>query len=886
MIGIGGKFPDSADLDDFWRNLEANRDLIAEVPAQRWDWRAIYGDPHREPGRTRVKWGGFLADADRFDAAFFGISAAEAEVMDPQLRLFLETVWATLEDAGYAPGALSGSRTGVFAGVATADYKDLLADARRAGTVRSAAEPFPFMVANRVSYQFNFHGPSEAIDTACSSSLIAIHRAIESLRNGHCDLAIAGGVNVLASPRITVASSRAGMLSEDGRCMTFDQRANGYVRSEGVAMLLLKPLRRAVADNDRIHGIIRASGENHGGRAPSPTAPNASAQRQLLVDVYSRAGIDPRGVGYIEAHGTGTALGDPVEVNGLKAAFADLYRLRRLDPPAAPTCALGSVKANIGHLEAAAGATGIIKVLLMLRHGKIPGNPHLCTPNPYLDLDGTPFHLIGATRDWERPRDADGRPLPRRAGVSSFGVGGSNAHVVVEEYLGPARRPATVPGGPALIVLSARDEPALRRSAERLARFIGAEGASLSLRDVAYTLQVGREAMPERLAFQAATLDEAERTLRAYAEGAAPVQGLHLGRAPEHDDALAAFSADEDMAATLDAWMAKGKHDKLLAAWAGGLPVDWKRLYAGDAPARIGLPTYPFARERHWIPTDEPALASSAEDSADEVLVFEETWVDTPPAGGPGPSVADRPLGTILCIVSAPDERQAIAAQIAARDPHARVVFAEAGDADAFGRVGGRADAVLYLAPLEDPRLIGDVAPVLRLIQGMAAAGERPRRLILCGAHADAVEQCHLDAWVAFERSLAPVLPDTEVVAVFGDRATAGTPSAWMPRLLAELGEARLRSVRYQGQRRQTLAVRPAALAPTGGSPLRQGGTYLITGGCGGLGMIFAEHLARSCAANLLLTGRSPLDADRQALLQRLRDLGAQALYVPADAAD
>ncbi|HEY8357061.1 MAG TPA: SDR family NAD(P)-dependent oxidoreductase, partial [Ramlibacter sp.] len=290
IIGMGGKFPGATDLEDFWRKLEACEDLVSEVPATRWDWRELYGDPHQEPGKTRVKWGGFVGDADCFDAPFFGISRAEAEAMDPQLRMFLESVWATLEDAGIPPGTLAGSRTGVFAGVATADYKDLLAEARRQGQVRSPAEPFPFMVANRVSWWFNFRGPSEVIDTACSSSLIAVHRAVESLRSGQCTLALAGGVNLLGSPRLTVASSQAGLLSEDGRCMSFDARANGYVRSEGAAVLLLKPLARAVADGDRIHGVILASGENHGGRSASPTAPNALAQRELLADVQRRAG--------------------------------------------------------------------------------------------------------------------------------------------------------------------------------------------------------------------------------------------------------------------------------------------------------------------------------------------------------------------------------------------------------------------------------------------------------------------------------------------------------------------------------------------------------------------------------------------------------------------
>ena len=842
VIGMAGKFPGAADPDELWRQLDANRDLISEVPATRWDWREIYGDPHAEPGKTRVKWGGFVVDADCFDAAFFGISPAEAEAMDPQLRLFLETVWSALEDAGYAASALSGSRTGVFAGVATADYKELWAEARRNGLATSPAEPFPFMVANRVSYQFNFHGPSEVVDTACSSSLIAIHRAIESLRHGNCDVALAGGVNVMASPRITIASSQAGILSEDGRCMTFDHRANGYVRSEGVAVVMLKPIGKALADGDRILGVIRASGENHGGRAASPTAPNAAAQKQLLVDVYSRAGIDPTTIGYIEAHGTGTSLGDPVEVNGLKAAFAELYRLGGLE--IGPVhCALGSVKANIGHLEAAAGAAGLIKVLLMLRHRRIPGNPQLKTPNPYLQLDGTPFHLVAETRDW-----AEG-VTPRRAGVSSFGVGGSNAHVVVEEYRAPASAPSK--SSPVLIVLSAKDEERLRDQASRLARFITDKSQEVSLADLAYTLQVGREAMSCRLAFLAASLDEVEH-------------GLLHAEVTQHDDRLQEISADEDMAATFDAWIAKGKHDKLLDAWLKGFRFDWNRLYDGPKPARIGLPTYPFARERHWVPVGERIAVPKA---PSDLRILQEIWSEEPLAQGSGQAIE-----TLLCVTSDREHRQAIARWAAEGGDRPRVIFEQvAGDA--------RADAVLYLEPLADPAAVADSFRIVDLLK------QKPRKLILSGVHANEVERCHLDSWVGFGRSLGLVLPDTEVAVVFRDGASFAIGD-WMRTLWAELQAPRLQSAWYRGGKRHVTRTLEIDLPAGGERPLRQGGVYLITGGCGGLGMIFAEHLARTYAAKLMLTGRSAPDDGIEAKLRRLRELGGEALYVPADVAD
>jgi acyl transferase domain-containing protein/acyl carrier protein/nucleoside-diphosphate-sugar epimerase len=918
VIGIGGKFPGSTDLDDFWRQLQANRDLITEVPKQRWDWREIYGDPHQQPGKTKVKWGGFIADADCFDARFFGISPVEAEALDPQFRLFLETVWATLEDAGYPAGALAGSKTGVFAGVATADYKDLWCEARLKGTIRSLTEPFPFMIANRVSYWFNFHGPSEVIDTACSSSLIAVNRAIESIRQGNCDMALAGGVNVLGSPRLTIASSQAGMLSEDGRCMTFDQRANGYVRSEGVAVLLLKPLHKAIADNDRIYGLIRGSGENHGGRSASPTAPNAAAQKQLLVDVYSRAGIDPRTVGYIEAHGTGTVLGDPVEVNGLKAAFAELYQRRGLSAPAQAYCGLNSVKANVGHLEAASGAAGIIKVLLMLKHRQIPGNPHLHTPNPYLQLDGTPFYLARETRDWEQQTDQNRNPLPRRAGVSSFGVGGSNAHVIIEEYpvnAGQCSEPVSG-ASPVLIVLSAKNEQRLRDYADKLLQFIRNEREAVNLRDMAYTLQVGREAMPQRLAFQAASFDELEQKLQAFIDQPTPVEGVHRGQVRQTDDGMTEFSADEDMVATFDAWIEKGKYDKLSAAWVNGLEFDWLKLYSGGKPARIGLPTYPFVRERYWIPAGEaatengdnqtqPAEPGAKAEQAEDLLIFEEVWSESPLTKAPADSIK-----TLLCFVSGQQHQQAIIEQVQQLEAQTRIVFVEQGigaaqvsdtryriDADNAGSYAQtfnmirdaaiEVDAILYLWPLEDPRSVKDASRVLHLLQAMAGAGLKPRKLILSGAYADALERCYLDAWIAFERSLGLVLPDTQVAVVFREAESRSVAmQEWLQKLWAELQAAQLRSACYRQQTRYAAQVQPVDLQPYGDSLLKQRGTYLITGGCGGLGMIFAEHLARNYAAKLVLTGRSAPDAKKRNNLQRLEGYGAHVLYVQADVAD
>ncbi|WP_309896269.1 SDR family NAD(P)-dependent oxidoreductase [Archangium sp.] len=582
IIGMSGTLPRSANLDAFWRHLEQGHDLIEEIPPSRWDWRAVHGDPLGEPNRTQVKWGSFIDGVENFDASFFRITPREAALMDPQHRLFLQTAWHALEDAGYRPSSLAGSKTGVFVGIGTTDYHDLLRDFGLPADAHSATGRAHSVLPNRLSFLLDLHGPSLPVETACSSSLVALHQAVRALREAQCELALVGGVNLLLSPHLYFAFSRAGMLCEDGRCKTFDARANGYVRGEGVGALLLKPLSRAQADGDTIHAVIRGTAINHGGRANALTAPNPNAQAELLVAAYQDAGIDPSTVGYIEAHGTGTSLGDPIEVIGLSKAFSQLYQQWGLPAPTRPHCALGSVKTNIGHLETAAGIAGVLKVLLALRHRTLPASLHFETPNPQLRLEGTPFHVNARTSPWPAPRDSQGLEAPRRAGVSSFGFGGTNAHVVLEEYR-EVPRADTSAGRAHLVVLSARELETLRTSAARLREALRGPTRP-HLEDLAYTLTVGREHLEVRLATVVRDLDTLEARLGDWlARGSA--EGLHSGTA---SSTPARGSLTEDL-------------ETLARQWVTGVNVDLSRLYQGRHPRRVSLPGHPFAPTRHWL---------------------------------------------------------------------------------------------------------------------------------------------------------------------------------------------------------------------------------------------------------------------------------------------
>ncbi|MFH8902656.1 SDR family NAD(P)-dependent oxidoreductase [Streptomyces coeruleorubidus] len=601
VIGISGRYPQADTLEEFWRNLAEGRDCVTEVPADRWDADALFDADPAAPGRSYSRWGGFLSDVDSFDSLFFQIAPKQARTMDPQERLFLQTAWAALENAGYPPSRIPAPRhggqghdAGVFVGVMWDDYA-VLAAAESARGNHQVVLANRSAIANQVSYFGDFRGPSVVIDTACSASLVAVHQACESIRRGECSYAVAGGVNVAVHPDKYVHLSRKTMLSADGRCRAFGAGGTGYVPGEGVGAVVLKRLSDAVRDGDTVHAVIRASAVNHGGRTSGYTVPNPQAQQALVEQALDAAGIDARTIGCVEAHGTGTALGDPIEHTALAQAFAR---------HTADTgfCALGSVKSAIGHLEGAAGIAGLTKAVLQLRHGTLLPTLHAEELNPVIDFESSPFTVQRETAPWPRTYDGDGRPLPRRAAVSSFGAGGTNAHVVVEEYLPPEPAPAG-PGQAELIVLSARDEDRLRARAADLGSALAEPGAP-RLADVAHTLRVGREPLAVRLAFVAADLADAAGKLAAVGRGEGG-QWLHRGRVEQHPP-LAGLLTDgiggEDFLATQ---IAAGADDLLGRLWVSGVTVDWDLLHR-LRPAerrRVPLPTYPFERVRHWLDT-------------------------------------------------------------------------------------------------------------------------------------------------------------------------------------------------------------------------------------------------------------------------------------------
>lgn len=585
IVGLAGRYPQADSASELWENIRRGRNCTAPYPADRW-W--VSWD---EEGRRRP-WGGFLDDVASFDAEYFGIPADEAAAMDPQERMFIETVHSCLQDAGYTADALNRHSTvGVFAGVMNATYNG--------HTAYSS-------IVNRTSHLFDFQGASIAVDTACSSSLTAVHLAVQSLRSGDTDCAVAGGVNLLLNTDHFEVLAEHGLLSEGDRCRPFSEHADGFLAAEGVGAVLLRPLQDALDNGDHVYAIIKGSAVNAGGRTSRYSMPNPQAQRDVVALALEKAGVDPATVSYVEAHGTATALGDSIEISALSRAFG-VEREGQY-------CAVGSLKSNLGHCESASGIAGLTKVLMQLRHGQLAPSINAEELNPGIVFHRSPFRVQRELAPWT-PADAEGRPFLRRAGISCFGAGGSNAHLIIEEHSGggdvapalkyPHEEPCLVP-------LSARTPEELRTLTGRLADFLADPARAahpVALRDLAHTLQVGRDELPVRLAYVVRSTAELAARLTEYREtgqaGADEYANLTGVPRPGHRRADAPAAPGVDPYETARSWLA-------------GAAVSWDTLYAGRPVRRVSLPTHPFRRTPHWYtqPSSAQAPAPSGAASA------------------------------------------------------------------------------------------------------------------------------------------------------------------------------------------------------------------------------------------------------------------------------
>lgn len=566
IVGMSCKIAGATNPDEFWEMLDQEKDMVSEIPEERWNWQDY-------PGVS--KWGSFIDDVDKFDPLFFGIAPAEAMYMTPEQRLMMEYVWECLESAGCAGDDIKGNNTGLFVGCGPSGYCNLLhglpVEAYSAtGTVASVGP-------NRISYFLDWHGPSNPIDTACSSALVAMHRGVEAIRAGHCEQAVIGGVNLLLEPAVYVSFSKSGMLCEDGRCKTFSDQANGYVRGEGVGMLLIKPLKKALEDGNMIHALVKGTAENHGGRTTSLTAPNPKAQAAVIKRAFADAEIDFSRVSYIECHGTGTELGDPVEINGLKSVAKDLLQEKNTGQ----VCRLGSIKSNIGHLEYGAGVVGLIKVILQLQNKKIAKTLHCEKVSPYINLSGTPYEIAQQSHEWQEEPG-----LTRIAGVSSFGFGGVNAHVVLEEFSESdntqAQNNLETESKSQLLTFSARSEEILIDYIAQIPEYIKKINKDpLTLKRIAYTLQVGRMEMSERCVFIVDSIDEWVEQVESFLEQNGKVYNRNIYRGTVKASAGDNIDINDTQAGKgyLQQLIDANETEKLAELWVKGTKIDWQQLH-------------------------------------------------------------------------------------------------------------------------------------------------------------------------------------------------------------------------------------------------------------------------------------------------------------------
>ena len=925
IVGMSGRYPQAKNMQQYWDNLAQGKNSITEIPPSRWDIDQYYDPDPTQEGKMYCKWLGMLDDVDRFDPLFFQINPAEAECMDPQHRLFLEESYKAFEDAGYSNARLSNTKCGVYLGIMSNDYNYHLSKSK-SSSVNITGNSFAIGAA-RIAYFLNLKGPAIPIDTACSSSLVAIHMACQGLLNHETDMALAGGVNLYLIPEGYIGMCQAGMLSPQGQCKTFDNSANGFVPGEGVGALVLKRLRDAERDNDTIYGVILASGINQDGKTNGITAPSVNSQIELERDVYARYNIDPETISYVEAHGTGTKLGDPIELEALTTVFREKTSKKNF-------CALGSVKSNIGHPSGAAGVAGVQKVLLSMQHQTLVPTLNVTKENAIFDFENSPFYISREKQPWNT-----GGSL-RRASVSSFGFSGTNAHVVIEEYPPQAtnRHPVSVRTSPAqvIILLSARTAEQLKRRARDLSDFIRKNEPSIDLVNMAYTLQVGRDGMRERLGWVVSSVVQLKEKLESYLAGE-PVQDAYQGQGTRDKESPPLFGPGADWQKTVDQGIDEHELPTLLDAWVKGREQDWSRLYGNHQPQRISLPTYPFAKERYWIdlPADTPAVnqEGASETAGKAVQKVEESiqkmhyhpeWKETALAVQSG---ADKTrVGPILVVDTTDELYRALQEELTGRGKENSLVLVKL--ENSYQEL---APGIFTINPEQE-------AHFYQLIESLNEKGQLPRQIIHQGLGPEQldnqeriVQQLNYSFYALFYLCKALIRQkqpmSLQIVSLFSGSAHLPAPQSaalggFFKTLMLEAPQYSTKVIEIQRE------VEDSAIAASEKArivldelrdstrsdheirytfqadhlsyrryiktltqferkisqlPLKHHGVYIVSGGLGGLGLIFSEYLVKNFQCKLVLLGRSALQAEQEEKLNQLKVYHPDILYLQAD---
>ncbi|MDE9436112.1 SDR family NAD(P)-dependent oxidoreductase [Xenorhabdus bovienii] len=892
VIGWAGQFPAADSVDIFWQQLLKGEHGICEVPSERWDSQRFFTSKENEShtdGKSRCKWGGFINDIATFDAGFFHISPHEADLMDPQARLFLQEAWHAFENAGYAPRELRGSRCGVYVGVMQNDYIYRLEQDERAFWPQVMQGNTDAILASRIAYHLDLKGPAVAFNTACSSSLVALHQACNALHNGDADMMLVGGVTLYVTEKPFILMSNAGMLSPTGRCHTFDHRADGIVPGEAVVAVVLKPLSHALRDNDHIHGAIRASGINQDGQTNGITAPNLNSQAELLKTVYHRGGIDPASIQFIETHGTGTPLGDPIEIEALNRVF---------EPYNLPTnsIVLGAVKANTGHTSAAAGLVSLIKTLKAINAGCIPPIVGLDEINPHIQLADTPFMLNKTLLEW--PSSVH---HAKRAAISAFGFSGTNAHIVVEG--GPEHVPVAQSDAKEhhLFVLSAQQQEPLQAQVRQLRDYLMNAPLSCSVGNIAATLARGRAHFAYRLVFIADCQTQLLAKLNHYLSGQSSTSSLCHVKTINNN-------FDNDL---ITAWQNSRTETlpKVAQAWLSGVEIDWSLFYPRRQYRSCPLPGYTFVNRRHWTKAS-PAISSLSTTSSltfslphrglpENVTLYRTNW--QPQVIPQYPSEQKNVSGLVVTLDRTQAElflsqQPSLKANILVIDEQFQQLITHQGNDDEAVRNFWETRLPEVTIPSDIYFLAGHLSeqeqarttvwfPVVSLVITILNRWRKqPWRLIYC------YQQDHERAFIhhavgAFARSVMHEYPQGHIKVVGYDRTYNFSTLPLLAEIAQEQPDAEV--IYRQGQRYvKTMAncTGEEVSTPSVSCSLRQKGIYLITGGFGGIGQHLARYLLTEYQATVILTGRRKLSENEREKLSVLSSSSSgQIIYLQCD---
>ncbi|MCY8472948.1 beta-ketoacyl synthase N-terminal-like domain-containing protein [Bacillus halotolerans] len=643
IIGMSGQFPKANNVTEFWDNLIHGRNCISEVPEERWDWRKY--TENTDGKQSSLQWGGFIEGIGEFDPLFFGISPKEAATMDPQEFLLLTHAWKAMEDAGITGQALSSCPTGVFVAAGNTD-----------------AAVIPSLMPNRISYALNVKGPSEYYEAACSSALVALHRAIQSIRNGECEQAIVGAVNLLLSPKGFIGFDSMGYLSAEGKAKSFQAEANGFVRSEGAGVLIIKPLQKAIEDSDHIYSVIKGTGVSHGGRGMSLHAPNPIGMKDAMKKAYQGSQVDPKTVTYIEAHGIASPVADVIEVEALKSGYRQLESEHSHQLQGEMPCYISSLKPSIGHGELVSGMAALMKVSMAMQHKTIPGIPGFDSLNDQVSIKETRFRMIDRNQQWEEIQDDAGRTIPRRASINSYGFGGINAHIILEEYVPSNTEPAIEhTDEPHIVVLSAKNQDRLRAVVQQMLDYVKQQ-KELSLQNYAYTLQVGREEMSDRMALIIRSKDELVLGLEEYLTAAEKAEKpkstvpCFIGNLEEGLSDIGALLEGTLGDIVMQTLLSENHLEKIAFCWAKGVQIPWEQLHRGKGARRISLPAYPFEKRNCWNGFLSPEIApafSNAEiplHKRNDIQMISDVLGMTPEELNPQKALQDYGFDSIVCI--------------------------------------------------------------------------------------------------------------------------------------------------------------------------------------------------------------------------------------------